>query len=567
MDLLSVLPGFATKPYAHLLPSLERSRLTTVDLITLDTLEIAKRAHVPPADVRRFCARVIEALHADVGFQKTNSGIESTEDDDSSSSVGPDAEFSLRPSSELQSSRCGMISTLDPAMDALLGGGIQTGYLTEVTGESGSGKTQFLLSLLLAVQLAEPRGLQKRAIYISTEHVLATNRLSQLLECHPYLSSLPADQAPTLENVLSINAMDMETQDHILNYQLPVAIARYDVGLVIIDSITSNYRAENNDHSAVSLSTRSTELARLGQMLRNLAAKENIAIVIANQVSDRFGPLENVTDELISATFPLASSPTGGPDSGIASPIPPNVADIPAPSTQSQQDAPPSSSEDSSQTPAEEDPFSGLYAIGDPARIKFMTLMHQERFFTGWGDTRYPVESSLKTPAMGYFWSTQIACRIALKKETRSLYVPWDGGYPLSTPLDQMDPPEEKVEEVFEVSEEKPGFETARQTHTGELEAESEALTSEKPPPPLSPRKPIKASEPEPEPEPFQRSVSAFVPEPEQTTRRIMKVVFAPWTGGVEPVTNEMEWPPRPKISETAFEIWEGGLRSIDPEE
>ncbi|KAJ5937824.1 hypothetical protein N7454_004166 [Penicillium verhagenii] len=565
MDLLSVLPGFATKPYAHLLPSLERSRLTTVDLITLDTLEIAKRAHVPPADVRRFCARVIEALHADVGFQKTNPGIESTEEDDSSSSVGPDAEFSLRPSSELQSSRCGMISTLDPRHGCDLGRRHSNGIFDR--GDSGSGKTQFLLSLLLAVQLAEPRGLQKRAIYISTEHVLATNRLSQLLECHPYLSSLPADQAPTLENVLSINAMDMETQDHILNYQLPVAITRYDVGLVIMDSITSNYRAENHDHSAVSLSTRSTELARLGQMLRNLAAKENIAIVIANQVSDRFGPLENVTDELISATFPLVSSPAGGPDSGIASPIPPNAADIPAPSTQSQQDAPPSSSEDSSQTPAEEDPFSGLYAIGDPARIKFMTLMHQERFFTGWGDTRYPVESSLKTPAMGYFWSTQIACRIALKKETRSLFVPWDGEYPLSTPLDQMDPPEEKVEEVSEVPEEKPGFETARQTHTGELEAESEALTSEDQPPPPSPMKTIKAPEPDPEPEPFKRSTSPFVPEPEQTTRRIMKVVFAPWTGGVEPLTNEMEWPPRPRISETAFEIWEGGLRSIDSEE
>ena len=70
MDLLSVLPGFATKPYAHILPPLERSKLTTVDLISLDTLEIAKRAHVPPADVRRLSARIIEALHADLGFEK-----------------------------------------------------------------------------------------------------------------------------------------------------------------------------------------------------------------------------------------------------------------------------------------------------------------------------------------------------------------------------------------------------------------------------------------------------------------------------------------------------------------
>lgn len=160
-------------------------------------------------------------------------------------------------------------------------------------GCSGSGKTQFLLSLLLAVQLPEPRGLGKGAIYISTEAPLATSRLSQLLEYHPYLSDLPKDRAPTLDNILSINAMDLESQDHILNYQLPVAITRYDVGLVVIDSITSNYRAEHTSHNVLGLSTRSGELARLGQMLRNLAVAKNIAIVVANQVSDRFDPLED----------------------------------------------------------------------------------------------------------------------------------------------------------------------------------------------------------------------------------------------------------------------------------
>lgn len=135
MDLLSVLPGFATKPYAHLLPSLERSKLTTVDLITLDTLEIAKRAHVPPADVRRLCVRVVEALHADLGFQKTQTNIDSAEEKEPSSSINADAAVTLGPSINLQPSRWEMISTLDPTMDALLGGGIPTGYLTEVTGE------------------------------------------------------------------------------------------------------------------------------------------------------------------------------------------------------------------------------------------------------------------------------------------------------------------------------------------------------------------------------------------------------------------------------------------------
>ena len=135
MDLLSILPGFTTKPYAHILPPLERSKITTVDLITLDTLEIAKRAHVPPADVRRLAARIVEALHADLGFERSQTSIGAGQDEPSSS-VNPDAEtITLGPATKLQTSRWHMISTMDPTMDALLGGGIPTGYVTEVTGE------------------------------------------------------------------------------------------------------------------------------------------------------------------------------------------------------------------------------------------------------------------------------------------------------------------------------------------------------------------------------------------------------------------------------------------------
>ena len=115
-----------------------------------------------------------------------------------------------------------------------------------------------------------------------------------MLECHPQLSTLHADQTPSLANILAINAMDLETQDHILNYQLPVALANYNVSLVVIDSITSNYRAELASNNILAISTRSSELAKLGQMLRNLAAKENIAVVLANQVSDRFEPVDGI---------------------------------------------------------------------------------------------------------------------------------------------------------------------------------------------------------------------------------------------------------------------------------
>lgn len=132
MDLLLVLPGFVTKPFAHILPPLERAKVTTVDVITLDSLEIAKRARVPPADVRRLSSSIVEALHTDVGFDKPQTNIGTS--DGPSSSINPDV-VSRTISSTKRASQWNTISTLDPAMDALLGGGIPTGYVTEVTGE------------------------------------------------------------------------------------------------------------------------------------------------------------------------------------------------------------------------------------------------------------------------------------------------------------------------------------------------------------------------------------------------------------------------------------------------
>lgn len=122
MDLLSVLPDFPTKSYSHILPPLERKHISTADLITLDTLEIAKRAHVPPADVRRLSADVVAALHASLGYQQNK------EDDQAERKTDHSGK-------QLDLSRWKTISTLDATLDELLGGGIPTGYLTEITGE------------------------------------------------------------------------------------------------------------------------------------------------------------------------------------------------------------------------------------------------------------------------------------------------------------------------------------------------------------------------------------------------------------------------------------------------
>lgn len=571
MDLLSVLPGFVTKPYAHILPPIERSKLTTVDLITLDTLEIAKRAHVPPADLRRLCARIIEALHADLGFVKDQTALASSEDEPNSSINADAVSFKLGPATKFQP-RWNVISTMDAAMDVLLGGGIPSGYVTEVTGEryvgdatlmeklsdlgvpvsSGSGKTQFLLSLLLAVQLPKPHGLQKQAIYISTEHPLATSRLCQLMQCHPILSTLTEEDG--LRNILSINAMDLETQDHILNYQLPVAISRHNVGLVVIDSITSNYRAEHTSNNMLALSARSTELARLGQILRDLAVKEDIAIVVSNQVSDRFERDANATDPIARPWLPSMSQ-NAARDSGADSPFRKNQVDhteIIADEL-SQPDSTPASTLPSSPCPApEKDQFDGSYIIGNSDRNEVLSLLHQERFFTGWGDGPQHGTASLKTPALGFFWSTQIACRIALKKEgAHPAIATWDDGNGLSTPREQANPggPDQRSKQP----DSKPEFAPARVTHDAELVNENKDASGHDRPSAT----PGRQVSPKPPP----------ATEPEYITRRTMKVAFAPWVGPAESCetgasTEEDAIQANRRREEVDFEIWKGGLRT-----
>ncbi|KAJ5816049.1 DNA recombination and repair protein Rad51 C-terminal [Penicillium robsamsonii] len=536
MDLLLVLPGFVTKTFAHILPPLERAKVTTVDLITLDSLEIAKRARVPPADVRRLSSRIVEALHTDVGFEKSQADTGTS--DGPSSSINPDV-ASRTIGSTKRTSQWNTISTLDPGMDALLGGGIPTGYVTEITGErsyepdrhnltcgsmsSGSGKTQFLLSLCLAVQLPKPQGLQQRAIYISTEHPLSTPRLSQLLECHPILSTLPAEQAPSLQNILSINAMDLETQDHILNFHLPVAIERYNIGLVIIDSVTSNYRAEQPSNSIQALTKRSSQLAKLGHLLRNLAVKEDIAIVLANQVSERFEPIKS--SEPTPRSGSSIPSQTTDRGSGPISPLPKSRTEQLA--TRNSQQPPSSSAISSSPYHAPNDKnFDGSYLIAPRVRNSMLNVDHQERFYSGWGDGAYPESGSLKNPALGFVWSTQIACRIALKKkESHAVGVSVDDdAYMASTQ------------------------ETSQSQNGGNVNTYRDPDSIAMPAPSLKKR--VSDSQ-----------NHQPIPGPESTIRRTMKLVFSPWTAG--PKDTPRNGQPSRRSGEVEFEIWKGGLRSV----
>lgn len=247
-----------------------------------------------------------------------------------------------------------------------------------------------LLTLLLAVQLPAPLGLSKTAVYISTEAVLSTTRLAQLLASHPALERVSPDERPSLAKVLAIQTPDLESQEHILRYQLPVAIKKHNVGLVILDSVAANYRAEfekkGASNGAASMAKRGTQLVQLGALLRELARTEGIAVVVANQVADRF------------------TKPPSAPNSNA-------VSRNTSTNSQGTRDNTPQPSNPAQSIPASQFDDSVLLSP-DP-----LALDHQQRWFTGWGDIAHEAPHFLKTPSLGLVWTNQLACRIALIKK------------------------------------------------------------------------------------------------------------------------------------------------------
>ncbi|EGN96037.1 hypothetical protein SERLA73DRAFT_185531, partial [Serpula lacrymans var. lacrymans S7.3] len=115
-----------------------------------------------------------------------------------------------------------IITTGDSELDCAVGGGIRTGMIWEVVGESASGKSQLALQLSLLVQLPTALGgVLGSSCYLTSSSTLSTERLDQLLHAHPLLSLSLCD----LKNVHTISTSSPELLFHVLSTILPQFIS------------------------------------------------------------------------------------------------------------------------------------------------------------------------------------------------------------------------------------------------------------------------------------------------------------------------------------------------------
>ncbi|MDD2835705.1 MAG: DNA repair and recombination protein RadB [Methanothrix sp.] len=150
------------------------------------------------------------------------------------------------------------------SLDLLLSGGFESGIITQLYGEAGTGKSNIVMQL--AVQ-AVARGL--RVIFIDTEGFSA-ERFRQI--AGPGAEEMAA-------KIMIFEPMSLEQQA--IAIREASKIAGRDLGLVILDSATSLYRVllEAEDNRSV----RRTLTVQLSE-LQETARRHRIPVVITNQV-------------------------------------------------------------------------------------------------------------------------------------------------------------------------------------------------------------------------------------------------------------------------------------------
>ena len=156
------------------------------------------------------------------------------------------------------------------SIDELLGGGC------EVFGEFGSGKTQ--IGHQLAVNTILPLsqgGLNGEVFYIDTEDTFRPERIAQMAEA---VGMSPQDALDRIHVARAYNsAHQMLLVDEIKRMSKSI-----DVKLVIVDSLTSHFRAEYVGRGM--LASRQQKLNRHLKELKQLSDVQNALILVTNQV-------------------------------------------------------------------------------------------------------------------------------------------------------------------------------------------------------------------------------------------------------------------------------------------
>ncbi|KAI9487793.1 MAG: DNA repair protein RAD51-like protein 3-like protein [Benjaminiella poitrasii] len=165
------------------------------------------------------------------------------------------------------------ISTSSKSFDKLLGDGVPPFKITEVCGESGSGKSQICMQLAVNVQLPkEEGGANGECIYIDTESSFESSRIVSMASKY--------DVEKILKGIHLFRVHD-HAELMALIRQLPDILKEYpNTRLIVIDSIAYHFRLNTLDSR-----TRSIILDYIAQSLIEVAHINTLAVIVSNHVT------------------------------------------------------------------------------------------------------------------------------------------------------------------------------------------------------------------------------------------------------------------------------------------
>ncbi|KAF5330362.1 hypothetical protein D9619_005907 [Psilocybe cf. subviscida] len=252
----------------HLSPSdltlLKKGNYHTInDIVLTPVQDIAKRCRTSAAEIKRITDKIFDAVPLPDLPTLSTPGLAQDE----------------------------TFTTGDDTLDEALNGGIRTGMIWEVVGESSAGKTQLALQLSLSVQLPRDQGgLEGCVCFLTTSSKLPTARLMQIAQAHARLSP----EHCSLSNVHTIAIPTVDILHTIVTTVFPSFVEQQaskpgarPVKLLVIDALAELFHSADKT-STSTLVQRSKNLVSLSSALHQLAHKHRIAVVILNEVIERF---------------------------------------------------------------------------------------------------------------------------------------------------------------------------------------------------------------------------------------------------------------------------------------
>ncbi len=171
------------------------------------------------------------------------------------------------------------ISTGSLNLNAILGGGLETSFITEVYGPFKSGKTNLAHTLCVTTQLPKGKGgLSGSVIYIDTENTFSKEKIKRIAK---RFGIKP-------ENVLShIFHARIYSSDHQAQMILEAEklVKEKNVRLIILDSLMALLRAEYIGIGM--LPQRQAALNKMIHAMSRIAEMYNVAVLVTNQVAQQ----------------------------------------------------------------------------------------------------------------------------------------------------------------------------------------------------------------------------------------------------------------------------------------